>query len=57
MIGRTLSHYQILQELDSSGMGVVYRHLPRHAFITDAKAIRNILSHLETRTTDSRAPP
>ena len=27
------------------------------AFITDAKAIRNILSHLETRTTDSRAPP
>ena len=30
MIGRTLSHYQILQELDSSGMGVVYRHLLRH---------------------------
>ncbi len=27
------------------------------AFITDDKVIRKILSHLATRTTDSRAPP
>ena len=27
------------------------------AFITDDKAIRKILSHLKTRTTDARAPP
>jgi hypothetical protein len=25
MVGRTLSHYKVLEELSRSGMGVVYR--------------------------------
>jgi hypothetical protein len=30
MVGRTLSHYKVLEELSCGGMGIVYRALRNH---------------------------